>query len=62
LLPGENCVVICTDEFGYQNRSDAAQVLNAERETWLNPPDMDLPRAKGDSVEKLLKDRTLTNL
>jgi hypothetical protein len=37
-------------------------VLNAEREAWLNPPDMDLPRAKGDTVDKLLKDRTLTNL
>jgi hypothetical protein len=50
------------DKSLYRKISDAAQVLNAEREAWLNPPHMDLPRAKGDSVEKLLKDRTLTNL
>jgi hypothetical protein len=50
------------DNHFYRNISEAAKVLNAEREAWLNPPDMDLPRAKGDSVEKLLKDRTLTNL
>ena len=56
------CTHFVTDNSFYRNISAAAQVLNAEREAWLNPPDMDLPRAKGDSVEKLLKDRTLTNL
>ncbi len=47
-----------TDSPHYQAISAAAKQLHEEREAWLNPPDL---VALGAS-EKLLKDRTLTNL
>jgi type II restriction/modification system DNA methylase subunit YeeA len=47
-----------TESPHYQAISTAAKQLNDERELWLNPPDL---VALGAS-EKLLKDRTLTNL
>ncbi len=53
-LPGQEN----TDSPYYQAISVAAKQLNEEREVWLNPPDL---VALGAS-EKLLKDRTLTNL
>lgn len=42
----------------YQAISVAAKQLNEEREAWLNPPDLIALNAS----EKLLRDRTLTNL
>jgi hypothetical protein len=43
----------------YQAISAAAQQLHAERDVWLNPP---TEMIEGPAAEKILRDRTLTNL
>jgi type II restriction/modification system DNA methylase subunit YeeA len=45
----------------YQAIAEAARALHTEREAWLNPPEI-LEKSDTKLRDKLLKDRTLTNL